>query len=51
MLQSTDYFNTSHSINTVEETAYMAIMLSSSFYVEDNCTADPDEPVCVRSRR
>ena len=25
MLQSTDYFNTSHSINTVEETAYMYI--------------------------
>ena len=25
MLQSTDYFNTSHSINTVEETAYMNI--------------------------
>ena len=26
MLQSTDYFNTSHSINTVEETAYESLL-------------------------
>ena len=37
MLQSTDYFNTSHSINTVEETAYMYICNTIFELANDTC--------------
>jgi len=37
MLQSTDYFNTSHSINTVEETAYMYICNTIFEREDDTC--------------